>query len=115
MTLRIVRLGTARARIEGLRVGTVRHPPRRVPKGQHATRKWYEVWLPELTPTVELAESAQIDPDWAAFATAYYAEQPDPAAALAPLTRAQRSSRRSARGVGGRRCRLIRKLRPPAA
>ena len=48
MAIRIVRLGSARARDEGTRIGTVRHPPRGVPKAQHAAQNWYDVWLPEL-------------------------------------------------------------------
>src|SRR5690606_1879092 len=48
MAIRIVRLGTPRARGEGLRVGTVRHPPRGVPKRELAKRDYYDVWLPEL-------------------------------------------------------------------
>jgi uncharacterized protein YeaO (DUF488 family) len=51
MSVRIVRLGSARARGEGLRLGTVRHPPRGVPKRDHARRDFYDVWLPELAPS----------------------------------------------------------------
>ena len=81
MTVRVVRLGTARARGEGLRIGTVRHPPRGVPKSQHAAGNWYDVWLPELAPsarTVKLAKAAESDRDWAAFAKRYRAEMKAP-------------------------------------
>lgn len=77
MTVRIVRLGTPRARGEGLRIGTVRHPPRGVPKSQHAAQDWYDVWFPELAPssqTLKLAQSASSDRDWAAFVKRYREE-----------------------------------------
>ena len=81
MTVRVVRLGTARARGEGLRIGTVRRPPRGVPKSEYAAANWYDVWFPELAPsaqTVKLARSAQSDRDWAAFAKRYRAEMAAP-------------------------------------
>lgn len=81
MTVRVVRLGTARGRGEGLRIGTVRRPPRGVPKDQYAVRNWYDVWLPELAPsaqTVKLAQAAETDRDWAAFARRYRAEMAAP-------------------------------------
>jgi uncharacterized protein YeaO (DUF488 family) len=81
MTVRIVRLGTPRAPREGLRIGTVRHPPRGVPKDQHAAQNWYDVWLPELAPSarsVKLARSADSDRDWAAFVKRYRAEMGAP-------------------------------------
>ena len=56
MAIRIVRLGSARARDEGTRIGTVRHPPRGVPKEQHAAQNWYDVWLPELAPSAALVK-----------------------------------------------------------
>ena len=77
MTVRIVRLGTARSRREGLRIGTVRRPPRGVPKEQHAAQNWYDVWLPELAPsarTVKLAQAADTERDWATFVKRYRAE-----------------------------------------
>jgi len=58
MTLRIVQLGTPRQRGEGLRLGTVRRPPRGVPKSEFASRDFYDVWLPNLSPTPELVKSA---------------------------------------------------------
>lgn len=77
MAVRIVRLGTPRARGEGLRIGTVRHPPRGVPKSQHAAQNWYDVWLPELAPStqaIKRAKAARSERDWAAFAKRYRAE-----------------------------------------
>ena len=81
MTVRVVRLGTPRVRGEGLRIGTVRHPPRGVPKSQHAAQDWYDVWLPELAPsapTVKRAQAAETDREWAAFAKTYRREMAAP-------------------------------------
>ena len=81
MTVRIVRLGSPRTGGEGLRIGTVRHPPRGVPKSQHAAQNWYDVWLPDLAPTaptVKLAQSAVTDRQWAAFVRKYRAEMAAP-------------------------------------
>ena len=81
MTVRVVRLGTPRVRGEGLRIGTVRHPPRGVPKSQHAAQDWYDVWLPELAPsapTVKRAQAAETDREWAAFARKYRREMAAP-------------------------------------
>jgi uncharacterized protein YeaO (DUF488 family) len=83
MTLRIVRLGSARTRDEGLRVGTVRRPPRGVPKAEFASRDYYDVWFPTLAPSVEtmkLGQQAESDAAWAAFARAYRAEMAAPEA-----------------------------------
>jgi len=77
MTARIVRLGTARLRGEGLRIGTVRRPPRGVPKEKFASGDWYDVWLPELSPseaTVKLGQNAGTDREWAAFGKRYAKE-----------------------------------------
>ena len=87
MPVRIVRLGTKRLRGEGLRVGTVRRPPRGVPKSEHASGDWYDVWFPVLAPsaeTVKLAQRAETDRDWARFMKRYRAEMatPEPRAAL---------------------------------
>ena len=87
MALRIVRLGTPRAPDEGTRIGTVRRPPRGVPKAQFATQDWYDVWFPTLAPsaeTMKLGHQAQTPQAWAAFACRYRAEmkQPEPAHAL---------------------------------
>lgn len=59
MTLRIVRLGEPRSPDEGLRIGTVRRPPRGVPKEEFASRDFYDVWMPLLSPTPELVKQAQ--------------------------------------------------------
>jgi len=70
MTLRIVRLGTPRAPHEGLRIGTVRHPPRGVPASRFASGDWYDVWYPDLSPslpTLKLGRSAKTDAQWASF------------------------------------------------
>ena len=96
MAVRIVRLGSARGRGEGLRIGTVRHPPRGVPKEQHASENWYDVWLPELAPSaplVKLAQAADTAGAWARFMKRYRAEMAAPEKAhllrlLAALSRA---------------------------
>lgn len=70
MAIRIVRLGTPRASDEGPRLGTVRRPPRGVPRSEFASGNWYDVWLPALSPSVELMQDgreAQSDALWAAF------------------------------------------------
>ena len=59
MALRIVQLGTPRSADEGLRIGTVRRPPRGVPKAEFASRNYYDVWYPELSPETELMQQAQ--------------------------------------------------------
>ncbi len=81
MPLRIVRLGDPRARGEGLRVGTVRRPPRGVPKSEFASRDFYDVWLPELAPSeplVKLALAAESDAAWRSFVRKYRAEMGEP-------------------------------------
>jgi uncharacterized protein YeaO (DUF488 family) len=83
MTIRIVRLGTARASGEGVRIGTVRRPPRGVPKSAFAAGNWYDVWLPNLAPsdaTVKLGQGATTDRQWSAFAKKYRAEMATPEA-----------------------------------
>ena len=87
MAVRIVRLGTRRLENEGLRIGTVRRPPRGVPKTQFASQNWYDVWFPNLAPSVEtmkIARSATTDREWRAFARRYRGEMaaPDNARAL---------------------------------
>ena len=77
MAIRIVRLGSARHRGEGLRLGTVRHPPRGVPKDQHAARNFYDVWMPELAPSATLVKRGQssgADRDWSTFVKRYRRE-----------------------------------------
>ena len=83
MAIRIVRLGTARAEGEGLRLGTVRRPPRGVPKAAFAAQDWYDLWFPNLAPSLELMKQGQevlIPAQWAAFARQYRAEMAAPAA-----------------------------------
>lgn len=77
MAIRIVRLGTPRAAGEGLRIGTVRRPPRGVPKAEFASRNYYDVWLPTLSPSPELvaqALAAETDAEWRAFTRRFRAE-----------------------------------------
>ena len=77
MSIRIVRLGSPRAADEGPRIGTVRRPPRGVPKAEFARQDWYDVWYPTLAPsaaTVKQAQAATTDADWQAFANAYRRE-----------------------------------------
>lgn len=81
MAIRIVRLGSDRLRGEGLRIGTVRRPPRGVPKSEYASQNWYDVWFPELAPsaeTVTLALAAESEKQWAAFEKRYRAEMATP-------------------------------------
>jgi uncharacterized protein YeaO (DUF488 family) len=69
--MRVVRLGTARAAGEGVRIGTVRRPPRGVPKSEFASGNWYDVWFPNLAPSVEtmkLGKEATTAARWSAFA-----------------------------------------------
>lgn len=83
MSIRIVRLGSARAPDEGTRVGTVRRPPRGVAKADFARDNWYDVWFPVLAPSVEtmkLGQAADSDAAWAAFARRYRAEMAAPEA-----------------------------------
>ena len=87
MTIRIVRLGSDRFPGEGLRIGTVRRPPRGVPKKDYSARNFYDVWLPTLAPsaaTVKFAQQAQSARDWAQFRKRYRAEmaRPDSRATL---------------------------------
>ncbi len=83
MPIRIVRLGSPRASGEGLRLGTVRHPPRGVPKADHASRDFYDVWLPDLAPSSALVKQALQATDeraWKAFVRRYRAEMKRPEA-----------------------------------
>ena len=84
MTARIVRLGQPRAAGEGLRIGTVRRPPRGVPKSRFARDDWYDVWYPELSPSAALVTQALRAEDaraWSAFERRFRAEMARPAAA----------------------------------
>ena len=96
MTIHIVRLGSPRRKGEGTRIGTVRRPPRGVPKSEFASRDWYDVWFPNLSPSPELVKRAlasQADlgavgeREWAAFTRGYRAEmaRPENAHAIALL------------------------------
>ena len=81
MSIRIVQLGTPRLPQEGLRIGTVRRPPRGVPKSEFASQNWYDLWYPNLAPSAELVKQAQAASDakqWAAFVKAYKAEMATP-------------------------------------
>jgi uncharacterized protein YeaO (DUF488 family) len=81
MTIRIVRLGTQRAAGEGIRVGTVRRPPRGVLKADYAAKNWYDVWFPNLAPSLEtmkMAQAATTASQWAAFKRKYRAEMATP-------------------------------------
>ncbi len=84
MVVRVVRLGSAREEDEGTRIGTVRRPPRGVPKAAFAAQNWYDVWYPNLAPsvpTMKLAQAATTPAQWAAFARRYRAEMSAPDAA----------------------------------
>ncbi|WP_431112497.1 DUF488 domain-containing protein [Variovorax paradoxus] len=77
MSIRIVRLGTPRAHGEGLRIGTVRRPPRGVPKTEFASQNWYDVWYPNLAPsaeTMKMGQEAETPAQWSAFMRKYKAE-----------------------------------------
>jgi uncharacterized protein YeaO (DUF488 family) len=81
MTVKIVKLGSARSAGEGLRIGTVRRPPRGVPKAEFASQNWYDVWYPNLAPSAEVMQLGQAvpagaegDKAWAAFRKKYRSE-----------------------------------------
>ena len=81
MTLRVVRLGTPREENEGLRIGTVRRPPRGVPKSEFSSRNWYDVWYPVLAPSVEtmkFAQAATTPAQWTSFTKKYRSEMSEP-------------------------------------
>jgi uncharacterized protein YeaO (DUF488 family) len=81
MAVRVVRLGSRRAEGEGIRIGTVRRPPRGVPKTEFASRNWYDVWFPNLAPSLEtmkLGHKAKTPAQWAAFFKKYRAEMAIP-------------------------------------
>lgn len=84
MAIRVVRLGSPRVHGEGLRLGTVRRPPRGVPKTEYASRDFYDVWLPELAPSeglLKLALGTQDARGWRSFVQRYRAEMKRPPAA----------------------------------
>jgi len=83
MTMRIVRLGSPRAGDEGTRIGTVRRPPRGVPKAEFASQNWYDVWYPNLAPTAEtmkLGQGADTEAQWQAFERQFRKEMAQPEA-----------------------------------
>lgn len=81
MTVRVVRLGSQRVEGEGTRIGTVRRPPRGVPKAEFASQNWYDVWFPNLAPsldTLKLGQEAKTPAQWATFIKKYRAEMAAP-------------------------------------
>ncbi|HEU0006593.1 MAG TPA: DUF488 family protein [Terriglobia bacterium] len=81
MAVRVVRLGSKRSEGEGIRIGTVRLPPRGIPKAEFASQNWYDVWFPNLAPslgTMKLAQSSQTTRQWTAFVKKYRAEMAMP-------------------------------------
>jgi uncharacterized protein YeaO (DUF488 family) len=81
VVIRVVRLGSARAKHEGTRIGTVRRPPRGIPKTDFASQNWYDVWFPNLSPSVEtlkLGQDAKTPAQWVAFTKKYRAEMAAP-------------------------------------
>jgi uncharacterized protein YeaO (DUF488 family) len=84
VSIRVVRLGSARGPGEGLRLGTVRRPPRGVPKSEYASRDFYDVWVPDLAPSEELVKLALGSEDAKSsktFERRYRAEMKQPHAA----------------------------------
>jgi uncharacterized protein YeaO (DUF488 family) len=97
MSVRIVRLGSPRAKGEGTRIGTVRRPPRGVPKTEFASQDWYDVWFPTLAPSLEtmkLGLAADTPATWKGFSRKYLAEMSAPPArdALALLAALSRTT-----------------------
>lgn len=97
MAIHVVRLGSPRAANEGPRLGTVRRPPRGVPKSEFASRNYYDLWFPLLAPseeTVKFGQGAKTEAQWAAFAKRYRAEMkaPDAARTIALLALLSRDS-----------------------
>ena len=83
MAIRVVQLGAPRAAGEGLRLGTVRRPPRGVPKAEFASRDFYDVWLPDLAPSealVKAGQAASTEKGWVSFARKYRSEMKRPEA-----------------------------------
>lgn len=81
MAIQVVQLGTDRRKNEGIRIGTVRRPPRGVKKDNFATQNWYDLWLPEVAPSAELlkeAQQAETDKEWKRFITKYRKELSSP-------------------------------------
>lgn len=81
MSIRIVKLGSSRMPNEGTRIGTVRRPPRGVPKKEFASGNWYDVWYPNLAPSIEtmkLGQAVETDAQWLAFEKAFRREMKEP-------------------------------------
>ena len=81
MTIRIVRLGSDRHKEEGLRIGTVRRPPRGVPKSDYSSKNWYDIWLPNVAPSPELmklGQTVKTEKEWITFVKKYRSELKDP-------------------------------------
>jgi uncharacterized protein YeaO (DUF488 family) len=81
MVVRVIRLGSPRLKGEGTRIGTVRRPPRGVPKSEFASQNWYDVWFPTLAPSLEtmkLGLSAKTPAQWNQFVRKYRAEMAKP-------------------------------------
>jgi uncharacterized protein YeaO (DUF488 family) len=97
MAIRIVKLGTERASGEGLRIGTVRRPPRGVPKAEFARQNWYDIWYPNLAPsaeTMKLGQQADDAAKWNTFTKRFRAEmkQADAARTIALLAKLSQSA-----------------------
>ncbi len=83
MAIRVVQLGTQRAPNEGTRIGTVRRPPRGVPKSEFSTGNWYDVWYPDLAPsaeTMKLGQAVETDDEWRVFEQKFRKEMKAPQA-----------------------------------
>jgi len=83
MTIRVVRLGSPRLAGEGIRIGTVRRPPRGVPKSEFSSQNWYDVWFPNLAPSIEtmkIGQGASTPAQWSAFVRKYRSEMATPEA-----------------------------------
>jgi uncharacterized protein YeaO (DUF488 family) len=81
VALRVIQLGSPRAASEGTRIGTVRRPPRGVPKSEFASQNWYDVWFPVLAPspeTMKAGQAAETDAAWASFMRKYRSEMKAP-------------------------------------
>jgi uncharacterized protein YeaO (DUF488 family) len=97
MAVRIVRLGSPREKHEGTRIGTVRRPPRGVPKSEFASQDWYDAWFPTLAPSLEtmkLGQQATTEAQWTTFIRKYKSEMsaPDASHALDLLAALSRST-----------------------
>lgn len=82
MSIRIVKLGSPRLAAEGLRIGTVRRPPRGVRKDRYAKDNWYDIWYPDLSPTPQLmaqAKSSTSESEWSAFVRQFRKQMSEPA------------------------------------